>query len=58
VILGLAAVGAAYYILRTPSLRRAAFRLAGIALTGSIPAWFGHEFRRAWSDSGGDRMIG
>jgi hypothetical protein len=57
VILGLAAAGAAYYVLRTPSLRRAAFRLAGIALTGSIPTWLGHEWRRAWSESAGDRAI-
>jgi hypothetical protein len=58
VILALAAAGAAYYILRTPSLRRTAFRLAGIALTGTIPTWFGNEVRRAWTESAGDRMIG
>ena len=58
VILGLAAAGAVYYVLRTPSLRRAAFRLAGVALTGTLPAWFGNELRRAWAESAGDRMIG
>ena len=58
VILGLAAAGAAYCILRTPSLRRTAFRLAGIALTGTIPTWLGNQVRRAWTESAGDRMIG
>ena len=56
VVLALAAAGAAYYVLRTPSLRRAAFQLAGVALTGAIPAWFSDELRRAWIESAGDRM--
>jgi hypothetical protein len=58
IVLGLAAAGAAYYVLRTPSLRRVAFRLAGVALTGTIPAWFSDELRRAWKESAGDRMNG
>jgi hypothetical protein len=58
VILGVAAVGAAYYILRTPPLRRMAFKLAAVAITGKIPAWFGDEVRRAWTGTDGDRMIG
>jgi hypothetical protein len=51
VILGIAAAGAAYYILRTPRLRRMAFQLAGAALTGTVPAWLSGELRRAWSES-------
>jgi len=56
VVLALVAAGAAYYVFRTPSLRRTAFRLAGVALTGTIPAWFSDELRRAWIESAGDRM--
>jgi hypothetical protein len=52
VVIGLAAAGAAYWILRTPHLRRTAFRLAGVALTGTLPAWLNGEVRRAWSESG------
>ena len=51
VLMALAAVGAAIYVLRTPSLRQTAFRLAGAALTGTIPAWLNGEIRRAWSAS-------
>jgi hypothetical protein len=51
-ILGAAAVGAAYYILRTPPLRRLAWRLALTALTVSIPAWVGGEVQQAWAASG------
>jgi hypothetical protein len=58
IVLGLAAAGAAYYVLRTTSLRRAAFRLAGVVLTGTIPVWFNSELRRAWMESAGDRMNG
>ena len=53
-ILAVAAAGAALYVLRTPSLRRMAFRFAGAALTGTIPAWLNGEVRRAWSESGRD----
>jgi len=56
VVLGLAAAAAAYYVLRTPSLRGAAFRLVGAAVTGTLPAWFGRELQRAWAESAGDRM--
>ena len=57
IVLGLAAAGAAYFVLRTPSLRRPAFRLAGLALTGAIPAWLSTELQRAWAESA-DRMKG
>ena len=58
IVLGLAAAGAAYYVLRTPPLRRMAFRLAGLALTGTLPAWLSGEVQRAWTETAGDRMKG
>jgi hypothetical protein len=57
IVLGLAAAGAAYYVLRTPPLRRMALRLAGLALTGTLPVWFSGELQRAWAESA-DRMNG
>jgi hypothetical protein len=51
IVLGVAVAGAAYYILRTPQLRRAAFQLAGAALTGTVPAWLSAEVKRAWAES-------
>ena len=51
VILGIAAAGAAVYVLRTPRLRRLAFQLAGAALTGTVPSWLNAEVRKAWSGS-------
>ena len=56
IVLGVAAAGAAFYVLRTPSLRRTAFRLAGAALTGTLPVWFSGELQRAWRESANDRM--
>jgi hypothetical protein len=56
IVLGVAAAGVAYYVLRTPSLRRTAFQLAGAALTGTLPAWFSGELQRAWKESAGGRM--
>jgi hypothetical protein len=52
VILGAAALGAAFYIVRTPPLRRIAWRLAVAAVTGTIPAWLAREVREAWTESG------
>jgi hypothetical protein len=52
IAIGVAVAGAAYYVLKTPSLRRVAWRLTVIALTGSAPAWLGQEIKQAWSDSG------
>jgi hypothetical protein len=51
IVLGVAIAGAAFYILRTPQLRRAAFQLAGAALTGTVPAWLSAEVKRAWAES-------
>jgi hypothetical protein len=48
IVIGVAAIGAAYYILKTPSLRRLAWGLARSAATGSAPAWLIAETRRGW----------
>ena len=45
VLIGAAVVGAAYYVIRTPQLRRVAWRLTVAALTGTIPAWLTQEIR-------------
>jgi len=51
VVIGAAAVGAAYIVVRTPSLRRLAIGLAVTALTRSIPAWVTREAQHAWTQS-------
>jgi hypothetical protein len=51
VLMGAAAVGVAYYVIRTPQLRRAAWRLGVAALTGTIPAWVSQEIRNSWEAS-------
>lgn len=52
VVIGVAAVGATYYVLRTPQRRRLAWRLGIAALTGGIPAWVSREIRDGWEASG------
>ena len=52
VVIGVAAAGAAYYVLRTPQLRRTAWRLGLAALTGTIPAWVSQEIKDSWEASG------
>ncbi len=47
-----AVAGGAYYVLRTPSRRRLAWRLAVAGLTGTVPAWFRQEIAQAWHESG------
>jgi hypothetical protein len=51
VALGAAALGAAYFIVRTPRLRRMAVGLAMTALTGGIPTWLAREAQQAWVQS-------
>ena len=50
--LGTAVLGAAVYVLKTPSLRRMAWRLAVIGVTRTLPLWFRQEVRSAWDESG------
>jgi hypothetical protein len=52
VVLGVAAIGVAIYIVKTPPLRRMAWRLAVTTLTGAAPVWFRNELQRAWAESG------
>ena len=51
VVMVAAAIGAAYYVLKTPPLRRLAWRLTAVALTGFIPAWLNQEIRASWDAS-------
>ena len=46
------AMGAAYYVVKTPQLRRLAWRLALTGLTGALPAWASRELQQAWAESG------
>jgi hypothetical protein len=52
VVLGVAAVGAAYYVLKTPRLRRIAWQMSMAALTGTLPAWITREIRESWEAAG------
>ena len=52
IVIGVAAAGAVYYVLKTPGLRRAAWRLSLAALTGTIPAWVSQEIKASWEASG------
>ena len=56
IVLAAAAVGATYVVVTTPPLRRLAWRLAAVALTGAIPAWLQHEVKQAWAESGRSRL--
>ena len=51
VLIGAAIAGAAVYVVKTPRLRRMAWRLAVAALTGTIPAWLAQEARAGWEAS-------
>lgn len=51
VVIGVAAVGAAVLILRTPQLRRMALQLARTALLTTGPAWAAGELKKHWADS-------
>jgi hypothetical protein len=57
VAIGAAAVGAAYVVLRTPTLRRRAWQLARTAVAASLP-WLAAEVRQAWAESGRRRPEG
>jgi predicted lysophospholipase L1 biosynthesis ABC-type transport system permease subunit len=57
VLIGVAVAGVAYYVLRTPQLRRGAWRLGVAALTGTIPAWVSQEVRDSWEASGQAKLV-
>jgi hypothetical protein len=52
VVIGAAAVGAAFYVLKTPRLRTLAWQLSLAALTSTLPAWINQEIRAGWEASG------
>jgi len=52
ILIGVAAFAAAYFILRTPPLRRMAWQLARTAIVTTGPGWLMAEARRAWNESG------
>jgi hypothetical protein len=56
VVLTVAAVGAAYYIVKTPRLRRIAWGLMTTTLRSRIPAWVKQEVQHAWSEAGRSRV--
>ena len=51
-LLGAAVVAGAYYVLKTPPLRRLAWRLSAIGLTSTLPASLGRDVQQAWAESG------
>jgi hypothetical protein len=52
IVVGAAAIGAAFYVLKKPHLRRLAWQLSVAALTGTLPAWITQEIRAGWEASG------
>jgi hypothetical protein len=52
VLIGAAVAGAVYYVVKTPPLRRLAWRLTIAAVTGTIPVWLVQEIRNGWEASG------
>ncbi len=52
VLLAAAAVGVAVYVIRTPPLRRLAWRFAVTALTGLYPHGSAGRCKHAWTESG------
>lgn len=52
ILIGAAALGAAYFVLRNPALRRKAWQIARTAMIAAGPAAF-TEARRVWSAHGG-----
>ena len=56
VVLAVAAVSVAVVVLRTPALRRLAWRLTLTTLTGTLPTWVANEVRHAWSQSGSPQL--
>ena len=51
VVIGAAAVGAAFYVLKTPRLRTLAWQLSLAAVTSMLPGWFSNEIRAGWEAS-------
>jgi hypothetical protein len=52
VLLGVAGAVAGYFVLRNPTLRRAAWRAVRIGLTTTIPGYLLREATGAWRETG------
>jgi hypothetical protein len=52
VLLAVAAIGIVAVVVRTPTLRRMAWRVAVDELTRTLPLWLKREVRQAWDESG------
>ena len=52
VVIGAAVIGGAAYVLKTPHLRRLAWQLSLVAVTGMVPEWISREIREGWEASG------
>lgn len=52
VIMALAAGAAAYLVLRTPTLRRTAWRALHRTVTITLPGYLAYHVREAWAASG------
>ena len=52
IVMAAAGISAAVYVLKTPQLRRLAWRLSLAAMTGMLPAWINQEIRAGWEASG------
>jgi len=51
VVLATAVLGAAYYVLKTPPLRRRVWQIARSWTAGPLAAWAATDIRRAWEGS-------
>jgi hypothetical protein len=51
VVLAAGVIGAAYYVMKTPSLRRKVWQMARTWATGPLAVWAATEIRRAWDAS-------
>jgi hypothetical protein len=57
VVMAAAVIGAAVFIIRTPPLRRRAWRLARQYATGPLAVWAAGTVRGAWDDAGTTRTV-
>jgi hypothetical protein len=58
VVLATAVIGAAYYVLKTPPLRRRLWQMARTWAAGPLAAWTATEIRRAWEQSASTSAAG
>lgn len=58
VVLAAAAIGAVYYVLKTPPLRRRVWQVARAWAAGPLATWTVTEIRRAWDESASSARSG